>query len=325
MKKDILKLLLEHQGSYISGEDISVILGVSRTAVWKQINNLKEEGYVIESAHSQGYQLIEKPDIISAEELKILLNGTFTKEINIFKELSSTNDFAKTRANEGSPEATLVVAEKQSSGRGRMGRPWVAPAGSGIWLSLVLRPAIMPAQAAQLTFVSAVAVCQAVREFTGLKATIKWPNDLMLEDKKICGILTELSAEIDRINHVVVGIGLNVNQKKEDFSSDIRDKATSLFLASGRRYRRLDLLVNILKIYDDIYHKYQKQGFSYILEKWRELNSTLGYDVNVISQEETYHGQAVDIDEEGQLVVKTSYGELRYVMVGDISIRKKEK
>lgn len=205
-----------------------------------------------------------------------------------------------------------------------MGRLWVAPARSGIWLSLVLRPAIMPAQAAQLTFVSAVVVCLAVREFTGLNATIKWPNDVMFENKKICGILTELSAEIDRINYVVVGIGINVNLRKEDFSSDLSDKATSLFLSSGRTYRRVELLVNMLKIYDNVYQEYQKKGFSYILEKWRELNSTLGHDVNVISQQEAYHGRAVDIDEEGQLVVKTPEGELRYVMVGDVSIRNKE-
>lgn len=324
MKKDILKLLLEHQHCYLSGEEISGILGVSRTAVWKQINNLKEDGYTIESAHSQGYRLIGKPELITAEELLIHLDSEFIKEIHIFAEIASTNDFAKIKAGEGAPEATLVVAEKQSSGRGRMSRPWISPASSGLWFSLVLRPPMMPAQAAQLTFLSAVVVCLAIREFTGMEATIKWPNDVMLDGKKICGILTELSAEIDIINYVVAGIGVNVNQHKEDFPSDLSAKATSLLIASGQTYRRVELLAHILKTYDIVYREYQQKGFTYILEKWRELNSTLGHTVNVISQQEKYYGQAVDIDEEGQLVVMTPEKELRYVMVGDVSIRNKE-
>lgn len=324
MKKDILKLLLDHEHCYLSGEEISGILGVSRTAIWKQINNLREEGYIIESAHSQGYRLTGKPDAITAEELLIHLDKGFINELHVFEEISSTNDFAKKRAGEGAPEATLVVAEKQSDGRGRMSRHWISPAGSGIWLSLVLRPKMMPAQAAQLTFVSAVAVCLAIREFTGLKATIKWPNDVMLDGKKICGILTELSAEIDGINYVVAGIGVNVNQLNEDFPSDLRAKATSLRIASGQAYRRVELLAYILKTYHRVYRDYRQKGFAYIIEKWRELNSTLGFTVNVISQQEEYYGQAVDIDEEGQLVVMTPEKELRYVMVGDVSIRNKE-
>ncbi|PKM86827.1 MAG: biotin--[acetyl-CoA-carboxylase] ligase [Firmicutes bacterium HGW-Firmicutes-12] len=321
MKKSVLKLLLEHQHAYISGEEISRIIGVSRTAVWKHINALKKEGYVIDSVHSQGYRLLSKPDIITTEELQINLLGDFICDIHIYEELSSTNEVAKKFAAEGAPEGTIVFADKQTKGRGRMGRLWDSKAGIGIWLSLVLRPSIMPAQAAQLTFVSAVVVCQAVRDFTGLEAGIKWPNDVMIKGKKICGILTELSAEIDRINYCVAGIGLNVNHQLGDFSTDIVDKATSLMLASGTPYRRLELLVSILTLYDRIYREYREKGFSYILEQWKKLNCTLGHEVKVISQEEVYFGTAIDIDADGQLMVKIPEGEVRYVIVGDVSIR----
>jgi BirA family biotin operon repressor/biotin-[acetyl-CoA-carboxylase] ligase len=255
------------------------------------------------------------------EELQLSLLGNFIKEIHIFDELLSTNESAKRIAAEGAPEGTIVLAEKQTVGRGRMGRIWASPAGVGIWLSLVLRPPIMPSQAAQLTFVSAVVICHAVRDFTGLDAQIKWPNDIMINGKKICGILTELSAEIDQINYVVAGIGINVNHQKKDFPLDIVDRATSLMLVSGKTYRRIELLVNILANYDKVYLEYQKKGFSYILEQWRKLNCTLGHEVKVISQDEVYYGTAIDIDKDGQLMVQTPEGDLRYVIVGDVSIR----
>lgn len=321
MKKNILKLLLEHENGYISGEQISKLLGVSRTAIWKHINSLKEEGYVIDSVHSQGYRLLNKPDILSAEELELSLTGEFVKEIVIYDELLSTNEEAKNRASAGDPEGTVVLAEQQTDGKGRMGRTWVSPPGLGLWFSLILKPSIMPHQAAQLTFVSAVVVCRAIRDYTGMEAAIKWPNDIMLKNKKICGILTELSAEVDQINYIVAGIGVNVNHQTEHFSAEIADRATSLYLVSGIKYRRIELLVMLLSIFEEIYREYQEKGFSYILKQWRELNCTIGQEVKVISQQEVYYGTAIDIDEHGQLLVQTPEGEVRYVIVGDVSIR----
>ncbi|MDX9872204.1 MAG: biotin--[acetyl-CoA-carboxylase] ligase [Clostridia bacterium] len=321
MKKEVLQLLLEHQGSSLSGEEISRRLGVSRTAVWKHINTLKEEGYRIDSIHSQGYRLSGKPDILNKEEIELQL-PLFVQEIQIFPEITSTNEEAKKKAAAGAPEGTVVAAEKQLSGKGRMGRPWVSDSGVGLWFSIVLKPPIMPAQAAQLTFVSAVAVCRAVREFTGLDARIKWPNDILLNDKKICGILTELSAEIDRINYMVAGIGLNVNHRDADFAPEIAGKAGSLAMSAGKEFRRAEVLICVLNSFAEVYQQYLSAGFARILAEWRRLNCVLGEEVEIISARETYRGYAVDIDADGQLLVKTKAGELRTVIVGDVSLRR---
>lgn len=322
MKREILKLLLENQGRYVSGEEISNILNVSRTAIWKHMNSLKEDGYSIDSLQKLGYCLGELPDIISPEEISLRLDSGFYKDIHFYRDTTSTNDMAKTIAGRGAPEGTILLAEKQSSGRGRMGRVWVSNYGDGIWLSLILRPPIMPSHAPQITFVTAVAACQAVREHTGLDVTIKWPNDLMINGKKICGILTELSAEIDLVNHIVVGVGVNVNQDEKGFPEELQKTATSLSLVSGRSYRRIELLVDMLKKYAEIYYQYINNGFFPILQLWKKLNSTLGQEVQVISQEETYYGTAIDIDENGQLLVNTN-GTIKSVLAGDVSIRPK--
>ena len=325
MKQRILRMLIENRNRFISGEEISGKLDVSRTAIWKQINSLREEGYVIESAHRQGYKLSGYPDSINKDELLLKTETEiFGQEIYVYEQVNSTNDIMKKLAAEGAPEGTVVVADQQLRGKGRLGRPWVSAPGKGIYFSVLLRPHITPAWAAQLIFVSAVAVCRALRKTTGLQVTIKWPNDLVIAGKKVCGILTELSAEIDMINYVVAGIGINANHEAADFPADIRDKALSLAMAAGRSFRRTDLLLAIFKELDAEYKDYLKSGFAGVLERWKELNSTLGREVTVSCGQDTLRGLARDIDEQGCLLVERADGSVSAVMVGDVSVRGKD-
>lgn len=325
MKQKILCLLTEKEGAFLSGEELSSLLKISRTAVWKHINALKKEGYRIQALPRRGYCLLERPDLLSEVEIKSgLRTKVFGQKVAFFSLLDSTNEEAKRSAAGGAPEGMVVVAEQQERGKGRIGRQWVSPPGVGLWFSLVLRPPILPAQAAQLTFVSAVAVCRALRKVTGLPLTLKWPNDLLFGEKKVCGILTELSAEIERINYLIVGIGVNVNQKEDDLPLELRNTALSLAMASGRSFQRAAVLRMILQEYEEIYFGYLRQGFEWILGLWRQLNSTLGKDILVSTREEVYEARAEDIDEHGYLLVRKASGELETLIVGDVSIRSNE-
>ncbi len=325
MKQAILQMLIENQGEYVSGEQLSKTLNVTRTAIWKHINNLKQEGYEIDSSPRLGYRLLSRPDALRLEEIKIgLETKKLGQELYVFDQVNSTNDLAKRKGAEGVPHGTVFVAEQQVKGRGRMNRPWSSPPGTGLWFSVVLRPPIKPALAPQLTFVTAVAVCRAIRDYTGLPVTIKWPNDILLQGRKVCGILTELSAEIDLINYVVIGIGVNVNQEMDDFTPEIQERAISLAAAGNTRYNRVRLLQTILKELEKEYEIYLTEGFPAVLKHWRGLTSTLGQEVMVSSPEESFTGVAEDINQEGCLVVRTGDGSLRSVMVGDVSLRGKD-
>jgi len=322
MKKEILKVLLDNKGAYISGEELSERLQISRTAIWKHINSLKEAGYIIEAKSRQGYRLVAKPDILLAEELVLNMETEWLgRRIQVFDEIPSTNDLAKKLAAEGTAEGTVVIADKQTQGRGRMGRAWSSPAGQGLWFSVVLRPPLQPYQASELVFVAAVGVCQALRDLTGLDILIKWPNDLLLDGKKVCGILAEMSAEIDLLNYVVIGIGINVNQREEDFPAELAMTATSLRLASEEYFRRSELLPAILLQLERAYIGYLQKGFAYILDLWKTMNCTLGREVKVISHGTEYYGKAEDLAQDGSLLVRKADQQLEKVMVGDVSLR----
>jgi BirA family biotin operon repressor/biotin-[acetyl-CoA-carboxylase] ligase len=324
MKQKILELLSQRQGTFISGEELSNMLNISRTAVWKHIHSLKEEGYRILASPRRGYVLTERPDILTETEIRSgLETRVFGQKVAFFPLLDSTNEEAKRLAAAGAPEGTVVVSEQQQQGKGRIGRQWASPPKIGLWFTLILRPAVLPVHAAQLTFVSAVAVCLALKEATGLPFTLKWPNDLILDGKKVCGILTELSAEIEKINFIVVGIGINVNQKEEDLPKELKDKAVSLHIAAGRTFHRAAILQVILAKYEELYHNYLQNGFAPILQAWRELNSTLGQEVVVKSPEGSFVGRAEDVNADGCLLVRKASGELETVIVGDVSIRVK--
>lgn len=321
MRTKILGLLRGREG-YLSGEDISRQLDVSRTAIWKHMQTLKQEGYDIESHPRLGYKLRQVPDLLLPEEIRSrLTTAKFGRGIiHYFAEIESTNNEAKRQAAAGCAEGTIVLAEAQVSGRGRLSRGWFSPFGRGVWLSIVLRPPFPPQEAPKCTMMAAVAVNRAIRRVTGIQSGIKWPNDILFQGKKLVGILTEMSAEMDAINHVVIGMGINVNIEQQEFPAELSDIATSLAAAAGHPISRLELLIAILEELEGVYQQAIATGFKEIFEQWRQQSITLGQAVNVIGVTNQFTGVAVDIDDDGALLVQTTEGVER-VIAGDVSIR----
>ena len=327
MRLEILNVLRNAAGSYCSGEEIAKKLGVSRTAVWKHIKELRAAGYEIVSHSRSGYVLKDTPDRLLAPEIEA---GLSTKVIGCHVEshdsIDSTNLEAKRIAAKDAPEGTVVVAEEQVGGRGRLERPFFSPKGKGIWFSVILRPKFLPQEAPKCTLLAAVAVARAMKE-CGLTPGIKWPNDILYKGKKLVGILTEMSAEIDAIKYIVIGMGINVNVAAEDFPDDLKDIATSLCIMKGERIPRVKFLQSVLRSMDDLYEKVQQYGFAPIFDEWRKYTITLGEEVRVIGVRsgEEYIGRAADIDADGALLVDVQCSdgstERRRVVAGDVSIR----
>ncbi|MFA7468583.1 MAG: biotin--[acetyl-CoA-carboxylase] ligase [Desulfotomaculaceae bacterium] len=323
MKNRILEIL-KQTGDWASGETLCREMGVSRTAVWKHIRSLREDGYHIEARSNLGYRLLQAPDIPLPGEIAAgLLTVVMGQRIEYLPELPSTNDAARKLARAGCPEGTVVVTESQTGGKGRMGRPWFSPRGKGLWFTIVLRPPVNPAQTPQVTMVAAVAVAETIREHTGVEADIKWPNDILVHGKKLCGILVELNAEMDRVNFMVVGMGLNVNVPRSEFPPEISNIATSLQAESGRHIPRVPLLRALLKSFEDWYRLWLDEGFAPILSKWRELCVTLDCPVTVHTIRESYTGHAIDVDQTGALLVKTEDGSIERLLAGEVTLRKK--
>ena len=322
LRSRILELLRKAGEAYMSGEEIAGKLGVSRTAVWKHVKELREAGYKIKSRSRSGYTLEETPDCLLPGEIKNGLRTRFVgKDIVFFEEVDSTNRVAKQLAQKGAAAGAVVVAEAQGKGRGRLERPYFSPAGKGIWFSVILRPHILPQEAPKCTLLAAVAVAMAMKRF-GLKAEIKWPNDILHEGKKLTGILTEMSAELDRVNYIVIGTGVNVNMEEKDFPEELRGKATSLAIMKGEKLPRVAFFQAVLEALDELCTVLEEEGFAPIVARWREYAVTLGQDVHVIGAtgRGSFDGRAVDIDEEGALLVETADG-VRRVLAGDVSIR----
>lgn len=323
MKERILDILRTGGKKPLSGEKISQVLGISRAAVWKHIRILRQEGYEILSRPGTGYSLVRRPDKLYPAEIRAALEGdSLFKEIEYHEILDSTNNRAKELADGGAPAGTLVLAEEQTGGRGRLGRSWVSPAGQGLYFSFVLRPSMLPRQVASLTLVTAVSVCQSIAEVTGLRAGIKWPNDLLVDGKKACGILTEMKGEIDRVHYVVVGVGINVNGDQEDFPQELRERITSLAQVVGRETPRLSLLVSFLQKFESWYEIFQVQGFLPVREAWKNLNVTLGEKVTVRSGREVFSGLALDLDDTGALVLQEANGHCRTFHSGEVTLDK---
>ena len=323
MRKEILDLLKTAGDTYISGEEIADKLGVTRTAVWKHIKELRRAGYDIVSQSRSGYALKGAPDVLTPEELAPLLEGSlFGTNILYHEETRSTNEDGKAAANAGAPDGTVVVTEFQGTGHGRLSRGWFCPKGEGVLFSVILRPtSFLPQEAPKCTLLAAVAVARAIRSL-GLDVGIKWPNDILANGKKLVGILTEMSAEMERIHYIVIGIGINVNIAADEFSPDIQDTATSLSILAGHTVDRRQLLAAILHEMETLYIAVQKDGFAPMFDAWRALSVTLGQDVSVLAPGETFEGRAVDIDDTGALLVDTAAGRRR-VLAGDVSIRPK--
>jgi len=314
MRIKILELLTEEK--LVSGESLAKKLNVSRTAIWKQIKNLQKYGYKIETVKNKGYRLISRPDVPIFEEITQGLNTSIIgKKLFYFKTIDSTNIYAKKLVKNGVEEGTIVVSEVQKSGRGRKSRSWSSPKG-GLWFSVILYPNIPPQKAMIVTMASSVAVAQGIIETTGLTPMIKWPNDLLINNKKVCGILTELDAEMDKINYSLVGIGINVNNEVDD---NLKDIATSLSEQTKANISRVELLRSIIKNLDKNYSKLIDKEYSSIRKDWFSFSNIIGKRVQISDEKSVVDGIVTDVDENGCLIVNTSKENVR-VVSGDLAI-----
>ena len=320
MKEEILRLLRSADG-YISGQELCNRFGVSRTAVWKAINQLKEAGYEIEAQQNKGYRLMAAPDLMTEAEIKSLMHTDWVaKEVLYFDTIDSTNTKAQELAEKGYPSGTLVVADKQESGKGRRGRSWVSPSGTGIFMTLMIKPDINPNNASMLTLVAALAVAKAITSVTGEEALIKWPNDIVVNGKKVCGILTEMNAQFDYINHIVVGIGINVHN--ESFPEEISQMASSLTIeAGGKRFHRAQIIAETMAYFEQYYDTFLKtQDLSALVREYDKLLVNRNKSVRVLDPKEPFDGKAMGITPKGELIVDT-WESRKLVSSGEVSVR----
>lgn len=320
MKDKILQMLKEAEG-FISGQEICSRIGVSRTAVWKAIKQLREDGYDIEAVNNKGYRLGQVPDVIYEQELKSLLHTKwFGNRILYFDSIDSTNNELKRQAETQVCHGLLAVAEEQTAGRGRRGHAWVSPPGTGIWFSFLLKPEISPDKASMLTLVAAMAVAKAINETTGLVSQIKWPNDIVVNKKKVCGMLTELSAEMTQVNYVVIGIGINANNK--EFPDEIKETATSLYIEAGRPVKRAAVIEAVGRYFEQYYDAFIKAGdLSLIMNEYNDMLVNAGNQVRIISGDSEEIYTAIGINPEGELVVRDEDGNIKDIRSGEVSVR----
>lgn len=320
MKTEILKLL-KNSDTYLSGEQLSQKFGVSRTAVWKYIKQLREEGYEIESVTRKGYRLIQAADRITASEV-LSRNGAswIGREIEYFEKTDSTNERIRNFAEAGRKEGLLAVAEEQTGGKGRRGKSWSSPAGTGIWMSMLLRPQMEPYKASMITIVTALAMNKAIENVSGMESKIKWPNDIVINGKKVCGILTEMSAELESIRYIIVGMGINVNT--EAFPADIRDRATSIFLESGKKIDRAALIAEFCRQFEQCYEKFiETEDLKFLKEEYESHLINIGKEVKIIKNNQEKVRKAIGINEQGELIVQKSDGTKEVVFSGEVSVR----
>lgn len=320
MRELILETLRKEK--HISGEEIGKRLNISRTAVWKHINELRDLGYQIESSPKTGYSFINSTNLLLADEVAFgLKTRIMGKHVLHYDAVSSTQDIAAEMARGGAAEGTLVIAEMQEKGRGRKGRSWVSLSEGGIYLSLILRPNLMPSQVVQIPLVAGVALNRAIRETAPLQPFIKWPNDIIIGKKKVGGILTEMSSEIDAVNYVVLGIGLNVNMSASLLTENTSFRATSLIDECGAYTSRVKLVQNFLSEFELTYTKFLVSGFIAIRNEWKELNNTIGSWVKISDGGRDVEGEAIDIDNDGFLLVRIDNGDIRRIISGDLSLK----
>ncbi|MGE5703824.1 MAG: biotin--[acetyl-CoA-carboxylase] ligase [Clostridia bacterium] len=323
IKQAILKAFQENPDQFISGEELSRTCQCSRTAVWKHIEELREEGYCFEAVRKSGYRLVSAPDSISAEQIIAgLTTASIGKHIVAYDTVETTQRLAHEEAAKGAPEGTIVIAEQQMIGKGRMGRPWHSPKGTGIWMSMIIRPSIPLDKAPQMTLVTAVAMAKAIESILpDLKVQIKWPNDLFINGKKCCGILTELNAEENRVKYLVIGIGLNVNNVLEDYPEELHSVATSVRIESGVAVKRAELIQAFCRSFEREYQFYLENGFERVRVEWEESSYTLGRLVTVHIGQNVVEGRAVGLHTDGALLVEDSFGVRHRVYSADLDYR----
>lgn len=321
LNEDLVSLFRENEGAFLSGELLAEKLGVSRTTIWNHIRTLEKLGYEFAAQTHLGYKLRRPPDRMLPQEIASRLKTRFLgKSIHYSEEVTSTNDAALQLAAAGAEEGTVVVAEKQISGRGRFGRKWFSPAGKNLILSIVLRPPFLPGRASQVAITTAVAAAAALRRLFDVPALIKWPNDIYIEHKKAGGILTELSAELDRIHHIVVGIGINLNMTRDEIPAYLRTNCTSVRIETGALCDRIEVAVTFLQELERRYRGVLKDGFSPIIDEWVELSLTLGQRIEARSEGRLYSGYPAGLDEDGSLLLRLDSGITRRISGGDIRI-----
>ena len=319
----ILSALRKNPNS-VSGAELAEQLHISRAAVWSRIEELRKLGYDIEAGPHFGYRLIAEPDVLLADDLLARLNKTkiIGRDIQVFEQTTSTNDVVEKLARDGVREGVVVFAESQTKGRGRLGRKWISPARKGLWFSILLRPNLRPQETTQLTVASATALRRAIVSETNLQPEIKWPNDILIGGKKVAGILTEMSAELDRIRHVIPGIGIDVNQDASEFPPDLRKTATSLKIESGQSLSRAALAAAILHELDEDYSRICAGKFSAIADEWVEHCGTIGKDVTVQIGDRKIRGRAEALDDDGALILRSEHGRPQRITGGDVTIEK---
>jgi BirA family biotin operon repressor/biotin-[acetyl-CoA-carboxylase] ligase len=322
MNERILQVFAEHPGAFLSGEELSRRLACSRTAIWKHINSLRDSGYVFESAPRKGYRLLKEPEKLNTAELIAgLTTKVMGRDLHVFDELDSTQTKAHALVGSGAIEGTLVIAESQTAGRGRLGRQWHSPSGKGIWMSLILTPKIPLFYTPQLTLLAAVALCRSIHKVCQVDIGIKWPNDLLIGGKKISGILLESSGEDERLKYVVAGIGISANLLTEDYPPELRDSATSLAIESGAKVSRVAVIQAFLQEFEDLYALYHEQGFAPIRLLWEALSVSLYRPIRTLTSSGYIEGIAESIDATGALTIRTHSGEIIKVFSGEVELR----
>ncbi|MHA0855400.1 biotin--[acetyl-CoA-carboxylase] ligase [Paenibacillus sp. CMAA1364] len=322
VNETLLDILQENSEAFISGEEISQRLSISRTAVWKQINKLRDVGYVFEAVPKKGYRIIAKPDSLDLLTLKnALLTRTMGHTVDILETTVSTQEEARTRAELGASEGTLIISEEQTGGKGRMGRKWFSPRGKGIWMSLILRPQQSLKYTSQLTLLTGVAVCRAIRRVTGLKVELKWPNDILYNKRKVCGILLESVVEDETVRYCIAGIGISVNVNDTDYPKELQDIATSLMIECGKPIDRNSLIAAVLEEFEMLYNLYQQEGFQPIASLWEALSNSQQQEVVVHTQQGIRDGVVIGLDPSGALLVDFGNGEIIPVISGDVKLK----
>ncbi|SOC37653.1 biotin--[acetyl-CoA-carboxylase] ligase [Ureibacillus acetophenoni] len=321
-KDELLSRFLKADNEPLSGQQLADEFGISRTAIWKHLQTLQDEGYTFETIKKKGYLLTSKPDRVDPARISSYLTTTrLGHHVHYYDEVTSTQTIAHELVRNGAEDGTVVVAETQTAGKGRMARPWESTKGKGIWMTIIIRPNILPHQAPQFTLIAAVAVVNAIRSlYESIQPEIKWPNDILLNGKKCTGILTEMIAEMDGVQALLIGIGINVNQELEDFPDELKNIATSLSIEANNQLDRAELIAKILHYLEKYSDIYLDHGFEPIKTLWEEFSGTIGKKIKATTLREVVEGTAIGITEDGVLEVRIDDGEIKRIYSADIEI-----
>lgn len=318
MERSKVLEILTSSSEYVSGQSLAQTLGVTRQAVWKEINALKSKGFKIESVPNRGYRLSSMPGYLVAEAIKReMRTAIIGSELIVLKSVGSTNDYLKQLGNSGCKNGTVAAAREQVGGKGRLGRVWKSVKDENVMFSVLLRPKMAPSEVSAVTPLTGLAVCKALRELTGLDCRIKWPNDVIVGSKKLVGILTEMSAEFDAVEYIIIGTGINVNQT--EFADDIADKATSLRLEAGREFDKNKLLAAVLNQMEEEFVKCNLEFTGESLKEYTELCATVGKTVSFYRGGNKLSGTASGVAKNGELIVMLSDGSEIRINSGEVT------